>query len=156
MLTPTFTSVAVAGISGYYAYESAQAALLTGNDKLILAGAVGVGTYVAAKVGKSLLSGVGSLIGLAVGGAGGAGAGALLGNSRSGAGEGATIGGVFGAAAGAVSFAVAGALIGFWGGAVLGHNVTTNVGGKFLLQNEQKDNAPKVQAPVKFTVSNPQ
>jgi hypothetical protein len=135
LLTPTFMSVATAVLSGAMAVHGAQPYLASASDKALLGVIVAGGTFLGARLGKTLLAAGGMLAGGALGGLFGAGAGAALGAvaerdpSRRGDNTvaGGALGGLFGAAVAGTGLAVAGALVGFWGGAALGHGLSRDI-----------------------------
>jgi hypothetical protein len=147
-LTPTFTSVATAGVSAYLAVTSVAAAPLTDmGDKIVLGGAVAVGTFLAAKLGRSAGALLGLLGGGTVGAATGAGLGALA--SRGGQkAEGAAKGGAVGGAGLGISLAIAGAMTGYWGGAYLGHHLSKDIALDYLTQKNQNHDAQQAQTPT--------
>jgi hypothetical protein len=146
-------SVATAGVSGFIAAQSDAAAHLVMGDKVMLGAMVAGGTFLAAKIGMTLLGLAGGATGAAVGGLFGAGAGVAVGSAgkdssarKDGMLAGGALGGLAGAAVGGSVFAIAGALVGFWGGAVVGHNLTTDVAMTHVFKTEAA--APKNSAPA--------
>jgi hypothetical protein len=156
-LTPTFMSVAVAGVSGVIAAQSDAAANLVMGDKVMLGLMVAGGTFLAAKIGMGLLALAGGATGAAVGGLFGAGAGAAAGSTTKNPSlrkdrmlSGGAFGGLAGAAVGGSVLAITGALVGFWGGAVVGHDLTTQVALTHVFKTETAAPKASIPAPAQF------